>query len=193
MKKILNPLGILLFLVIFFNISCEPQQPTDEEFKETLADIKQEMQDAVITIDQALNAENVPLLLQKSDMALNILEEQVDAYLDETDKAVRRIDKETRDRILAIKKKIVETDFRLALLDDNKYIKRDEMLEEGYLQDTVTIRRTRPIAYRFPIITAPDDVVIRDRVQYGEEVKEELKNDLKVLKDETELFIQNSL
>ena len=193
MKKILNHLRMLLLFVLIFNFSCEQQRLTDEEFQETLVDINQEMQEAVIIIDQALDAENVHLLLEKSDMALNKVEEQVNAYLDKTDKAVRRIDKDTRDRIIAIKKKIVETDFRLALLDDNNYIKRDEMLERGYLQDTVTIRRTRPIAYRFPVITAPDDVIIRDRVQYGEEVKEELKNDLKVLKDEVELFIQNSL
>lgn len=190
MKIKLTHLAIMLTLAMFFNVSCQQQQPTDEEFRENLGDIKQGMQEVVKTVDEALNAENTGELIQRSDFALNQLENQIDDYLDEMDNAARRIDKESRDRIISIKQKIVETDFRLGLLDDNEYVKRYEQM---YNEDTIIVRRTRPVTYRFPSITAMDDAVAEDRVQYGEEVVEELKEDLKVLKAEVESFIQNSL
>ncbi len=194
MKKLLNSLFTPLMLTMILFASCQQQpQPTDEEFREELEVIKQEMQDVVKLLDDALNSDTSVVLLQRSDLALNKLESQLDHYLDQTDKAARRIDKESRNRIITIKQKIVETDFRLALLDDNDDAKRSGQLDEFYDEDTVTVRRTRPVAYRFPIIDVPDDAVLQDRVQYGEEVMEELKNDLKVLKDEVERFIQNSL
>ncbi|MFO7997399.1 MAG: hypothetical protein R6U86_00270 [Bacteroidales bacterium] len=148
------------------------------------------MQEVVKTIDEALNAGNSGELIQRSDFALNQLETQIDDYLEEMDNAARRIDKESRDRIISIKQKIVETDFRLGLLDDNEYVKRYEHM---YNEDTIIVRRTRPVTYRFPNITAMDDEVVQDRIEYGEEVKEELKDDLMALKDEVALFIQDSL
>ena len=192
MKKLFNPVWFLFIYVFFILISCEqPHQVSDEEFRESLSEIKQEMQFASELIDEAIEAEYSRELINKSDQALDIIENQLDAYMNEMDEAVRRIFKDTRTSIIDMKQKIAEIDFRLALLESNEQLRMSEDAE-GY-NETYEYRRTRPVGYRFPQITRIDDRLIRERVQYGREVMEEVITNLKELNDELDKFIEENL
>jgi len=62
------------------------------------------MENASELLEEAMNAENSIVLIEKSDDALNKIEEQLDIYMDEMDEAVRRIYKDTRTSIIDIKR-----------------------------------------------------------------------------------------
>jgi hypothetical protein len=190
MRKIFYHLRLPLITALLLAVSCE-QQPTDEEFRESLSEIKQEMQYASELIYEAIEAEHSRELISKSDQALDVIENQLNAYMNEMDEAVRRIFKDTRTNIIDIKQKIAEIDFRLALLEGNEQLRMSEEAE-GY-DETYEYRRTRPVGYRFPQITRIDDTLIRDRVQYGREVMDEVITNLKELNDELNQFIEENL
>ncbi|MFW5687427.1 MAG: hypothetical protein ACOCXV_00725, partial [Bacteroidota bacterium] len=119
------------------------------------------------------------------------IESQLDVYMEETDKAVRRIYEDTRTRIIDMKQKIAEIDFRTDLLQNTVEFTSDQVAPPG---ETPTVRRTRPVGYRFPYVySEEDEEVVRDRIQYGEEVEGELKENLRELKGELDAFIQESL
>ncbi|MFW5707910.1 MAG: hypothetical protein ACOC12_08320 [Bacteroidota bacterium] len=190
MKNIARYAGILLPVLLFAFASCE-MQPTEEEFRESLSEINQEMQNASDMLGEAIEAEETGPLVEKSDEALNIIESQLDVYMEETDKAVRRIYEDTRTRIIDMKQKIAEIDFRTDLLQNTVEFTSDQVAPPG---ETPTVRRTRPVGYRFPYVySEEDEEVVRDRIQYGEEVEGELKENLRELKGELDAFIQESL
>ena len=192
MKKLFNPVWFLFIYVFFILISCEqPHQVSEEEFRESLSEIKQEMQFASELINEAIEAEYSRELISKSDRALDITENQLDAYMNKMDEAGRRIFKDTRTSIIDIKQKIAEIDFRLSLLESNEQLRMSEDAE-GY-NETYEYRRTRPVGYRFPQITRDDDRLIRERVQYGRAVMEEVITNLKELNDELDKFIEENL
>ncbi len=192
MKKLFNPVWFSFFSVLFILTSCEqPLQLSDEEFRETLPEVKQEMENASELLEEAMNVENSIVLIGKSDDALNKIEEQLDVYMDEMDEAVRRIYKDARTSIIDIKQKTAEIDFRLALLESNQHLRMSEQTEES--DEISEIRRTRPVGYRFPHILNIDDRICSERVQYGEEVLEEVITNLKELKDELNQFIEENL
>lgn len=190
MSKILNHLRLPLIAALLLSVSCE-QQPTEEEFRESLIEIRQEMEFASELIDEAIEAEYSRELISKSDQALDIIENQLDAYLNEMDEAVRRIFKDTRTSIINIKQKVAEIDFRLALLEGNEQLR---MSEDADVDDEAyEYRRARPQGFRFPQVTRIDDRLIRERVQYGREVMGEVITNLKELNDELNQFIEENL
>ncbi|MFN2395862.1 MAG: hypothetical protein ABR597_09265 [Bacteroidales bacterium] len=189
MKRLIK--SLTLPLVILFFISCDQQTADDEEFRESLSEVKQEMQDASELLEEAIDAENSSDLIVKSDEALNTIEEQLDVYMNAMDKALRRIDKDTRTSIIDMKQKIAEIDFRLALLESNKQLRMSEQAEG--VDEIPEVRRTRPVGYRFPHILNMDDEIYSERVQYGEEVMEEVKTNLQELNDELNQFIEENL
>jgi hypothetical protein len=190
MKKLINYLGIPLLMAGLVLTSCQTEL-TEEEFRESLSEIKQEMQIASGWIEEAIEAETSGELILKSDMALNKIEAQLDNYLDEMDRAIRRIYKDTRTNIINIKQKTVEIDFRLSLLENTERVRRIGMTEDP--DEAPTIRRTRPIGYQFPYAITPDEEMVTERIQYGEEVVDELRKNLTSLQEEVDLFIENSL
>ncbi len=192
MKKLLGLLWLSLFSTFFIFTSCEqPQKLSDDEFRESLSEIKQQMQVASDLLDEAISAEKSSQLIEKSDDALNIIDKQLDAYMDETDKAVRRIDKDTRSGIIDIKQKVVETDFRLALLENNEQFRISEHAED--YDEIPKARRTRPVHYRFPQIPEINGRYISEMVEYGAEVMEEVRTNLQELRSELDLFIEKNL
>jgi hypothetical protein len=193
MKNIFGHPWLILLAAVFVFASCDqPQKLSDEEFRESLSEIKQEMQDASALLDSAIIADHSREMISKSNEALNIIETQLDAYMDEMDKAVRRIYKDTRTSIIDMKQKISEIDFRLALLESNEQLKMNED-REGFDDDVRDVRRVRPVGYRFPHIINIDERVIRERIQYGEEVMEEARTNLQELNAELNQFIEENL
>ncbi len=192
MKKLFNPVWFSFICIFFILISCEqPQQVSEEEFSDNVSEIKVEMQHASELLDDAIEAEHSRMMIAKSNEALNIIEAQLDAYMDEMDRAARRMHKDTRTGIIDMKQKIAEIDFRLSLLESNEQLRISEE-REGYY-DFPDVRRTRPVVYRFPHYVDIDQKIIRQRVQYGKEVLEEARTNLQELKDELNQFIEENL
>ena len=189
MKNHTKSSGIILTMLFLVFVSCQ-RQLTEEEFHESLTELRGEMQIASTWLEEAIETDNLSEFMEKSDEALNKIETQLDAYMDETDRAFRRIHQETRTQIINIKQKITEIDFRLALLENNEHFRRREQAEDDELP---AVRRTRPLAYQFPHIPEDDERVISERIMYGEEVLREVKVNLLELQREVDQFIEHSL
>ncbi len=189
MRIIKNPFFIIPVIAMIILMGCQQEATTDEQLQEQKTEIKEEIKMAVGLIENAIETDESSVFIEKTDLALNKVDEQLDRYHDLMDNSMERIYKDTRDRIIRIKQKTVEIDFRLSLLEDNQVSTR----AGAETNDTLDIRRTRPVAYQFPVITAPGNPPRGDLIQYGDEVREETIKNLQSLQNELELFMENSL
>lgn len=176
MKKKIIPFKLLLAFILLAFVSCQ-QQSSEAEFQEKMAEIMLEMHDVVEVINEIQDEGDMSVFINKTDALLNKLDGQIDEYHYEMDRALQKIEKETRERIIRIKQKMVEIDFRLALMDENETIRK----------------RIRPTVYPYiqpmPIDTLEPALDEPLTVHYGTEVKKEIINNLNELKNEVEGFI----
>ena len=192
MKKLSLPLWFTVLTAFFVFTSCDqPRDLTDEEFSERLTEIKQEMQVASYLLEEAISADNSKELIANGDGAINAIEDQLNAYMNTMDEVARKIPGDARSNIIAIKQKVVETDFRLALLENNEQFRISEQVAD--YDEIPEARRTRPVNYRFPPIPAINGGHITEMVEYGAEVMEEARTNLQELKVKLNLFIEDNL
>ncbi len=189
MQRMKNPFFIITVIAMILLTGCQQEAKTDEQLQEQKTEIKEEINKAVDLIEEAFEADESSEFIEKADMALNKVDEQLDRYHDLMDNSMERIYKDTRDRIIRIKQKTVEIDFRLALLEDNQVTTR----AGAENNDTLDIRRTRPVAYQFPVVTTPGNPPQGDLIRYGDEVREATIKNLQSLQNELELFMEDSL
>ena len=178
MKKRLISIGFPIFIFLLAIASCQ-QPSTDAGFEENMAEIKLEMQDAAQKISVIKEEGDMAVFISETDALLNNLDDQIDEYHNEMDRALQKIEKETRDRIIRIKQKMVEIDFRLSLLDDDETVRR----------------RIQPVIYPY-IPQMPVDTLDLEQnepltVEYGAEVKKSIINNLDELRSEVEEFISS--
>jgi hypothetical protein len=176
MKKPIITYELLIAFILMAFVSCQ-QQSLRSEFEENMAEIKLEMQDLVEEIEEVKEEADMSVFISKTDALLNKLDDQIEEYHNEMDRALQKIEKETRHSIISIKQKMVEIDFRLALLDENETIRR----------------RIRPTVYPYtqPVPVDPIEPELDEpqKVHYGTEVKKEIINNLNELRSEVEDFI----
>jgi TolA-binding protein len=115
-KNVIN-LGIISLLILFISASCN-QQRSEADFREELADIREEKSEIVHQINEALNIADISEFKRQARNAIDNLDDQIDNYQDEMDRADRRIDREARDAIVSMKQKKTAIEFRLDLLED---------------------------------------------------------------------------
>jgi hypothetical protein len=178
MKKLIIPFDLFMAFILIAFVSCQ-QQSSKSDFEENMAEIKLEMQDVVEKINEVQNEEDLSVFISKTDDLLNKLDDQIDEYHNEMDRALQKIEKETRNRIIRMKQKIVEIDFRLALLDEKETIRR----------------RIMPTVYPYtppiPVEPIEPDLEELHKVHYGTEVKKEIINNLNELQSEVEGFLSS--
>ncbi len=177
MKKPIITYELLIAFILIAFVSCQ-QQSLKSDFEENMAEFKLEMQDLIEEIEEVKEEADMSVFISKTDGLLNRLDDQIDEYHNEMDRALQKIEKENRNKIISIKQKVVEIDFRLALLDQNETIRR----------------RIRPTVYPYtqPVPADPIEPVLDEepqKVHYGTEVKKEIINNLNELQSEVEDFI----
>jgi len=200
MKKLLNLPGMLLTIMVFLMISCQ-QQPSSSETDGDMTEIKNNMQEVSDLIDESMEEESVHVFINKTDMALNQLDNQIDDYLLEMDNNNKHVRKEPRNSIISIKQIVAGIDLRLALLDNENLIGEspfDELPEETHKTD-----RVRPPAYPYPYpyrMTSParqtddmDDTAVKDMEDYAKEIHKEIVKELEDLKSEVNEFADEGL
>ncbi len=200
MKKIKYLTGLLVPVILLFSTSCQ-QQPSSADSQVDLAEVKTEMQEVNELIDESINEESVHVFINKTDLALNELDNYIDDYLLAMDNANENVAKEPRNSIIKIKEKVAGIDLRLALLDNENLIGQspfDELPEQTHKED-----RVRPIAYpyHYPYSTNTtpgqpvdiEDTAIKEIEDYAKEIHKEIVNELKELKTEIDEFIVASL
>ena len=202
MIKLMYLPKLLISIILLFSVSCQ-QQPSSADTQADLANIKNEMQEVIETIDESINEESVHVFIHKTDLALNELDKQIDEYLDVIDDANIKVAREPRNSIIRIKQRVAGIDFRMALLDNENLIGEDPFDELP--QQTQRVDRIRPPAYPYPypytmspITDQPididiEDTAIKDIEEYAKEIHKEIVNELKELKTEVDEFIDESL
>jgi hypothetical protein len=132
-KNALIPV-ISALAVLLISVSCAQRQ-SEADLQENLSDIREEKIEVISQIDEALALADISEFRRKTEDALNKLDNQIDDYHNEMDNADRRIDRETRDAIIAMKQKKTAIEFKLDLLDD-----RDDRRGLTYGMGTETSR-----------------------------------------------------
>jgi hypothetical protein len=99
MKKLLYIPVILVPLMLLLTVSCQ-QQPSSADLQTDLVEIKNAMQDVKELIAESINEESIHIFINKTDLALNELENHIDEYLSAVDNADKRIEKEPRNSII---------------------------------------------------------------------------------------------
>lgn len=200
MKKQMYLPGMLLTFIIFLMVSCQ-QQPSSSESDGEMTEIKNNMQEVSDLIEESMEEEAVHLFINKTDLALNELDNQIDEYLLEMDNNDKHVPKEPRNSIISIKQIVAGIDIRLALLDNENLIGEspfDELPEATHKAD-----RVRPPAYPYPYpyrITEParqtadvDDTGVKDMEEYAKEIHKEIVDELEDLKAEIDEFVAEGL
>jgi hypothetical protein len=213
MKSTIIYSGTIVLLLLFL-VSCDNQSTRTAE----MGDIKEEMNEVIQTIDEALIAEDISEFKNKTDDAISKLDNKVDDYLDELDNADRRIDGSARNQIIDIKQKKVEVEFKLALLeqDDYDWDNNEYRNRTGTTTDTRTGTNNMDRTTTTDTRTGTDQTDIddvnrgtdnnrvatddqRDRtgtyrthreIMYGPELVEDLKSDLRDLRSQVEQLAQ---
>jgi transcription termination factor NusB len=119
MKKNAILYGLTIFMAIFL-ASCNMQR-SEADVQENLAEIREEKREIIHDINEAINLADVGDISEfknKAEDALNKLDNQIDDYHNEMDRADRRIDKDARASIINMKQLRTAIEFRLDLLDD---------------------------------------------------------------------------
>jgi ElaB/YqjD/DUF883 family membrane-anchored ribosome-binding protein len=210
MKRIFKSLGAIT-LIMFIMASCDGQTGRTD-IQEDLVDLRDEMQEVIQTIDEAIATNDISEFKDKTDDAVSSLDNKIDDYLNEMDNAERRIDQNARNRVINMKQKKVEVEFKLALLEQDDYenwgdedYQYDETRTTGAATGTPTDRANQaPRAT--PDGTTPgtttDRVNATDRdtyevnereIVYGPQLIDDLKEDLRELRTDVEQFIQASM
>jgi hypothetical protein len=200
MKKLLYLPGMLLTIIVFLMASCQ-QQPSSSESVGDMTEIKNNMKEVSDLIEESIEEESVHLFINKTDFALNELDNQISEYLSRMDYNNDKVEKEPRNKIIKIKQKVAGIDLRLALLDNENLIGEspfDELPETTHKTD-----RVRPPAYPYPYpyrMTTPadqtadiDDTAVKDMEEYSKEIHKEIVNELKELKSEVDEFVVEGL
>jgi septal ring factor EnvC (AmiA/AmiB activator) len=198
MKKQMYFQGLLMSLLIIIIVSCEQQPPNTQN---DLTEINQEMQEVSNLIEETINEESVHLFINKTDMALNELEDQIDEFLSVLDNANERIDKGPRNSIIEIKQKIAAIDFRLAILDDENLIGGNPYADTGETSDRIDRIRPPVYGYHYPYsmgrttatTTDVDRVTMQEMEQYAQRIHQEIVDELRELKSTIDEFGESNL
>lgn len=221
MKRTFNLIGAITLLFILASCDGQTSRTTDtSDNRANLIDLREEMQEVIQNIDEAIASNDVSEFKDKTDDVVSSLDAKIDDYLDEMDNAERRIDQNSRNRVIQMKQKKVEVEFKLALLEQDDYERWDD---EGYQNNRTrtpgtatgtSIDRTNQaprttadgsIAHtdtttmggRTAIVTDVDRRTGNDRTRreiiYGPQMVDDLKDDLRDLRTEVEQFMQASM
>jgi ElaB/YqjD/DUF883 family membrane-anchored ribosome-binding protein len=203
MKRNFKFFGIIMILP-FVLFACNTQTSRNET-RNNLSNLSEEMQDVVQTIDEAIAVNDISEFENKTEDAVNSLDKKIDDYLDEMDKAERRIERNTQNLVIDMKKKSAEVEFKLALLDqdDDRVWNQDEAQPDGSGMQTsqrnITSDGSVSAAQADRTVagnrTAEDEgTTDRDRTRlYGSNMVEDIKEDLRELKSDVDQFMQTSL
>ncbi len=195
MKRVLGLFG-MVSLVMLLAVACNQQ--TGSDVQADLTDIREEMQNVIQSIDEALATTEVSEFKSKTDDAVNQLDGQIDEYLNEMDRAERRIEQQARNTVIDLKQKKVEVEFKLALLEEDDEYTDDQ---QGYQSSSARRASDGELA----TTTMDEDTTTMDmdtqadrekqdgRILYGRELHNDIKDDLRDLRMEVEQFMQASL
>jgi hypothetical protein len=200
MKKLLIVSGMLASLIMLLLVSCQ-QQPSSTESQDDITEIVNNIEEIPELIDESINEESVHLFINKTDFALNELDDHIAEYLSVIDNANIKIESEPRNSIISIKQKVAGIDLRLALLDNENLIGENPFGERP--MGSQERERIRPTTYHYPYpysmpttsdqIDDVDETTIQDIEEYAIEIHKEIVNELKDLKTEINTFVVASL
>jgi ElaB/YqjD/DUF883 family membrane-anchored ribosome-binding protein len=232
MKRTFSLIGVITILSIIL-AACGGQTGRTDT-RGNLADLREDMQRVIQTIDEAIATNDISEFKNKTDDAVSKLDNRIDDFLDEMDNANRQVDHNTRNRVIQMKQKKVEVEFKLALLEQDDYDnwgtdgqRQDRTRTTGAATGTATDRDRATTA---PQATTPDRTTTTpgtttdrttatdpartpgtpgtgiatderrrttDRDQreiiYGPQLVDDIKDDLRDLRNEVEQFMQASL
>ncbi|MFW5708105.1 MAG: hypothetical protein ACOC12_09305 [Bacteroidota bacterium] len=166
------------------------------------------MQETLQKMDELPNEPDLNNFNDKTTVLLGSLDSQIEEYHLLMDKTNQVIDKEARDRIIRIKQKKAEIEFKLALLEDaGAYIRESKEDTLTYADTVLTSRNAsgsavthelEPLATdETEVGTMTDTLMTRVRMnqwQYGgKDFRTELLDDLEKIKAEAELFRKRNL
>lgn len=216
MKRIFNLLGVITLLS--FALAACGGQTSRTNTGEDLVDLREEMQEVIQSIDEAIATNDISEFKNKTDDAVSSLDNKIDDYLNEMDRAERRIDQNARNRVIQMKQKKVEVEFKLALLeqdDENWYDNSDStqnnrtrttgnvsgtaidrsadanLTTRGFTNDTTSTGNRTAIVP--DIDRRSNNNNTRREIIYGPQMVDDLKDDLRDLRTEVEQFMQASL
>jgi ElaB/YqjD/DUF883 family membrane-anchored ribosome-binding protein len=194
MKRIFNIIATIT-LFSFILSSCDGQT-NRTDVREDLAEIRNEMQEVIQSIDEAIATNDISEFKNKTDDAVSSLDNKIDEYLSEMDNAERRIDQNARNHVIGMKQKKVEVEFKLALLEQDDYENWDDENYQDAATGTPTDRanqapRAEPDETTVGTTTDPDDN--QREIIYGPQLVDDLKEDLRELRSDVEQFMQASM
>ncbi len=212
MKRTLNLLAIIT-LFSFILAACGGQTGR-KDTKSDMSDLAEGMQEVIQNIDEAISSNDISEFKNKADDAVGSLDSKIDDYLNEMDKAERRIDKNTQNLVIEMKQKNVEVELKLALLEQDDTKRRDSGTQAYQSDDTRDVSATTQQGATSTLPsdrTVADDRTITsdgrigtggdlkrdaetDRAEmYGSQMVDGIKDDLRELKRDVEQFMQTSL
>jgi hypothetical protein len=137
MKKFLNSYGIIMVTILLISAGCN-RQGSRSNLQDNITEIREEMLDVVGTIDEALVADNLSDFKNRAEDALSNLQDQIDSYENEMDKADLRMSAEIRDKVVNLKHRKAEVELKLDLLDRDGFVG-----DHHFLNYSDTIRTSR--------------------------------------------------
>lgn len=202
MKTKVNFLSTITLL--FFIMAACGGQTSRTDTRDNLADVREDLQEVIQTIDKALATNDISDFKSKTDDAVSSLDSKIDDYLNDMDKADRRVDQNTRNQIIDMKQKKVELEFKLALLEhddtdnwgDGDRDRRQDRTDTRTGDDRTATgaRQTATVGDHTATGTRQTATGDRDRrreILYGPQLVEDMKKDLRDLRGKVEQFAQS--
>lgn len=200
MKKQLYLPGLMIMTFMLLYSGCQ-EQPSSSVSEADMTEIKSQMYDFNNLIDESMEVESVHLFINKTDIALNILDNSIEDYLTAMANANQDVDAGSLNSIIDIKQTVAAIDIRLAVLDDEDLIGAES--SDVLLSQTENQDRMRPPTYPYPYpyrmttptadLTESEITAKEDLEKYAKELHDDIVDELEDLKSEVNEFITASL
>lgn len=117
---------IALFAILF--VACG--QSNRSNTQSNIVELREDLVEVIQNIDEAIATNEVSDFKSRADDAISKLDDRIDNYLDEMDNSDQSVDQSVRSKVIDLKQKKVEVEFKLALLDQDEY-DGDAMVHDG--------------------------------------------------------------